>query len=104
MTNRIRFDRQKHLENVDDFVRTAEDSWEAYQSIFEREFKEINFPAMIIWEIMENFLYQFAQFHALKGALKRNDEETFNIATTKEMLNKLVSEIPNEFSKSPSTR
>ena len=49
MTNRIRFDRQKHLEKIDDFIRTAEDCWEAYESIFEREYKEINFPAMIIW-------------------------------------------------------
>lgn len=29
----------------------VESAWEVYESIFEREFKEINFPPIIVWVI-----------------------------------------------------
>jgi hypothetical protein len=69
----------------------AEEAWETYESIFERESKEIAFPPVVAWEIMENFLGELSKYHQLKPA--DADESVFNIKQSKKMLNLLVSHI-----------
>jgi hypothetical protein len=61
---RNKFDRVKGGE-IGDFLDAAEESWDNYESILERESKEISFPPIVAWEIIENFLYQLGKYHQL---------------------------------------
>ena len=58
---RSQFERLRKL-GGEDFIDAAEESWENYESILERASKEIQFPSLAVWDILENFILQLIKF------------------------------------------
>jgi hypothetical protein len=50
------FDNSKVLE-------VAEEAWENYESILQRESREVVLPAIVAWEMLENFLFQLGRYY-----------------------------------------
>ena len=59
----------------EDFMDTAEESWENYESILERASKEIQFPPLAIWDILDNFIIQLTKFHEYRFTLSDKEKE-----------------------------
>jgi hypothetical protein len=74
-------------------LEVAEEAWDNYESIFERESKEVVLPAIVSWEILENFLFQLSRYHQLTaGWSDRSQVEdfVFNLPRSKKLLQGLM--------------
>lgn len=59
---RHQFDRLKTYDNAK-VLDVAEEAWDNYESILERESREVVLPAIVAWEILENFLFQLSRYY-----------------------------------------
>ena len=82
LTFRKKFDKTKP--NEDEFLRIVDDSWETYTSIFQHESQKVKYHPIMIWEFLENFLYQFSQYHFRQSTLspEKLNAEWFNYKKT----------------------
>jgi hypothetical protein len=55
-------------------------------------------------EIIESFLDQLSKYHEIVPSLDKPDEDIFNLDRAKKLLEKLVTFIPAEPSKSPTSK
>jgi hypothetical protein len=86
------YDNQKVLD-------VAEESWDNYESILERESREVNLPAIVAWEILENFLFQLSRYYqTINSWTDRSNVEdaVFNLQRSKKLLQGLISLIARE--------
>ena len=59
---------------------------------------------MVIWDIIDNFLSQLTKFHEAKPTLNNPDDTIFNLDRSRKLLNQLISFIPAEPSKNPTSK
>jgi hypothetical protein len=86
------FDNQRVLD-------VAEESWDTYESILERESKEVNLPAIVAWEILENFLFQLSRYYQTINSWtdrSKVDDAVFSLQRSKKLLQGLVALIARE--------
>lgn len=70
-------------------LEVAEEAWENYESILQRESKEVVMPPIVAWEILENFLFQLSRYHQLTLTWpdrSQLNEDVFDIARSKTLL------------------
>lgn len=62
---------------------------------------------MVIWDILENFMYTLSKYHEMVQSLPNKeevDEDVFNLERSRKLLDKLVAFIPAEPSKTPTSK
>ena len=85
---RHQFERIKTYDSAK-VLEVAEEAWDNYESILERESKEVALPAIVAWDILENFLFQLSRYHQLVQSSSNKAEINsivFNLTRTKKLL------------------
>ena len=81
-----------------------DDCWETYTNIFEHDATKYKYPSIIIWDLLESFVYQFSQYYTRVATIdkKKLSDEHFNVKKTIEILKKLQKDIPSNVDKKSS--